>query len=76
MPFYEYKCTKCGHAFERMMPMLAENPECPECGERVNKLVSLSDFKVKGQPPRRWKPRKKSEPKSHVRNLKYARRKQ
>jgi len=41
MPTYEYKCRDCGHAFERYQ-RISEEPldECPECGGRVQRLIS------------------------------------
>ena len=33
MPTYEYKCSACGHAFERFHSMSATPiKKCPECG--------------------------------------------
>lgn len=52
MPIYEYLCRKCGHDFEKLMPMGAPTPgECPECGESgsINKKVSRSSVKFVGQ---------------------------
>jgi len=40
MPIYEYKCQKCGEAFE-FLARGAEKPKCPNCGSRrLKKLVS------------------------------------
>ena len=41
MPTYEYKCRDCGHAFERYQ-RISDDPleECPECGGRVQRLIS------------------------------------
>jgi putative FmdB family regulatory protein len=41
MPTYEYKCTACGHAFERFQPMSAEPiKRCPQCGKsKVKRLI-------------------------------------
>lgn len=48
MPVYEYACKKCGN-FE-IMQRISENPlkRCPTCGGKVNKLISLSAFHLKG----------------------------
>ena len=36
MPFYDYLCHSCGHAFEEMLPMAKRNgpcrKPCPSCG--------------------------------------------
>ena len=38
MPFYDYKCSKCEHAFEEFLPLKdRKKPErkiCPSCGEK------------------------------------------
>ena len=41
MPTYEYKCTACGHAFERFQSITAEPiKRCPECGKaKVKRLI-------------------------------------
>jgi putative FmdB family regulatory protein len=41
MPVYEYKCKKCGHAFERLQLRGAEKVRCPRCeGGQVIRLMS------------------------------------
>ncbi len=39
MPIYEYRCEKCGNAFEKLRPMReAEEPtDCPRCGQIIAK---------------------------------------
>ena len=33
MPIYEYRCRKCGHAFEKLVSSASASPgKCPECG--------------------------------------------
>jgi len=41
MPTYEYKCTQCGHRFERFQNM-TDRPVrvCPECGGPTERLIS------------------------------------
>ncbi len=41
MPTYEYKCSACGHAFERFHAMSAVPVKrCPECGKaKVKRLM-------------------------------------
>ena len=49
MPIYEYKCRKCGRQFETFQGI--SDPElksCKFCKGKVNKLVSLSSFSLKG----------------------------
>ena len=55
MPLYEYRCTKCGHEFDQLMPNSdAPNPSCPceedgePCGQTTERLVSRSSFHLKG----------------------------
>jgi putative FmdB family regulatory protein len=50
MPFYEYRCSECGHEFEAMQKM-SDQPlsECPACGKpALVKLVSATGFRLKG----------------------------
>ncbi|HUK87586.1 MAG TPA: zinc ribbon domain-containing protein [Terriglobales bacterium] len=64
MPLYEYQCRKCGHRFERIRKF-SDPPvkKCPECGGRVQQLLSppavqfkgsgwyVTDYARKGAPP-------------------------
>ena len=49
MPLYEYLCNKCGHRFERIQrfsdPMVKK---CPECGGRVEQVISAPAVQFKG----------------------------
>lgn len=50
MPFYEYKCAKCGHALEALQK-LSDPPlrKCPDCGKSaLKKLISPPVFRLKG----------------------------
>ncbi len=49
MPIYEYKCTVCGHRFEKLQS-ISEEPvkTCPVCGGAVKKLISNTSFILKG----------------------------
>lgn len=49
MPIYEYRCEDCGAHVERMQ-RITEPPltDCPKCGGKLHKLISLSSFKLKG----------------------------
>lgn len=41
MPTYEFKCKKCGHLFERFLP-ITDNSKvgCPICGSDSERLIS------------------------------------
>jgi putative FmdB family regulatory protein len=43
MPTYEYKCTACGHAFEKFQSIKAAPiKKCPECGKsKVKRLIGM-----------------------------------
>ena len=49
MPLYEYECKKCGHRFERIQkfsdPMVKR---CPECGGKVEQMISAPAVQFKG----------------------------
>ena len=49
MPLYEYECKKCGYRFERIQrfsdPMVKK---CPECGGKVEQLISAPAVQFKG----------------------------
>ena len=49
MPIYEYGCSKCQKIHE-VTQKLADKPltKCPECGGKVEKLISRSSFALKG----------------------------
>ena len=50
MPFYEYKCTSCGHE-EEVLQKVSDKPlkKCPECGKStMKKMVSAAAFRLKG----------------------------
>lgn len=51
MPIYEYRCSHCGHQFERLQKMSDPDPErCPDCGVEggVSRLISPVGFRLKG----------------------------
>jgi putative FmdB family regulatory protein len=49
MPIYEYECLDCGKKFEIFQKM-SEGPlkECNVCRGRLNRLISLCSFQLKG----------------------------
>lgn len=50
MPFYEYRCTNCGHELEALQKIAeAALTTCPDCQqETLVKLVSAAGFQLKG----------------------------
>lgn len=48
MPLFEYKCKICG-VFENLQFTSAALRKCPVCKGSVEKLVSLSNFKLVGE---------------------------
>ena len=49
MPMYEYKCESCDNQFE-LRQKFSDPPatDCPQCGGKVNKLISSAAFALKG----------------------------
>jgi putative FmdB family regulatory protein len=49
MPLYEYECTKCGHRFEKIRKFSDKQiTKCPECGGRVEQMLSAPAVQFKG----------------------------
>ena len=49
MPMYEYKCESCGLVFEvRQKFSDAPLTSCRDCAGPVKKIISRSDFSLKG----------------------------
>jgi putative FmdB family regulatory protein len=49
MPLYEYQCKKCGHRFERIQLFSdAMVKKCPECGGKVEQMISAPAVQFKG----------------------------
>jgi putative FmdB family regulatory protein len=49
MPLYEYQCQKCGHRFERIQRFSdAMVKKCPECGGKVEQMISAPAVQFKG----------------------------
>jgi len=49
MPLYEYQCKKCGHRFERIQLFSdAMVNKCPECGGKVEQMISAPAVQFKG----------------------------
>jgi putative FmdB family regulatory protein len=49
MPLYEFYCEKCDKDFELMRSMNDDtNVDCPECSNKLTKMISTSSFSLKG----------------------------
>lgn len=50
MPIYEFKCSACGHSFERLQKLSDADPTtCPECGrDQVARQVTAPAFRLAG----------------------------
>ncbi len=49
MPIYEYQCQKCKEVFEIFHKIDEEcNPACPKCLGKAKKLISATNFILKG----------------------------
>jgi putative FmdB family regulatory protein len=52
MPFYDYRCFKCGKILELLVPLTVTTlPLCPDCGAMMEKQLSTPGgfvFKGKG----------------------------
>ena len=50
MPIYEFRCTECDEVSEEMLSFKNKKKtiECPICGSRSEKILSLGSFHLKG----------------------------
>ena len=49
MPLYEYLCQKCGHRFEKIQKFSdAMLKKCPECGGKIEQVISAPAVQFKG----------------------------
>jgi putative FmdB family regulatory protein len=49
VPIYEYRCTKCGHVFEKIQKFSDPHvSECPKCGAEVQQVISAPAVQFKG----------------------------
>jgi putative FmdB family regulatory protein len=49
MPNYEYLCQKCGHRFEKIQKFSdAMVKKCPECGGKLEQVISAPAVQFKG----------------------------
>jgi len=50
MPFYDYKCKKCGYEIKDLKKSIKDNSKeiCPKCNEEMLLIISNSYFELKG----------------------------
>lgn len=49
MPLYPYRCTKCGHRFEKIQSFNSEpETECPKCGGKLERPLTAPGLQFKG----------------------------
>ena len=49
MPIYEYECAKCSGVHEAIQKFSdAPLKKCPKCGGKLNKIMSMNAFHLKG----------------------------
>jgi len=49
LPLYPYRCTKCGHKFEKIQSFSAEVEKvCPKCGGVLERPLTVPGFNFKG----------------------------
>lgn len=49
MPLYPYRCTQCGHSFEKIQSF-SDEPEtvCPKCGGKLERPLTAPGLQFKG----------------------------
>jgi len=49
LPLYEYRCTQCGHHFEKIQSFSsAEETECPKCHGKLERPLTAPALQFKG----------------------------
>jgi len=49
LPLYPYRCTKCGHRFEKIQSFSSEpETECPQCGGALERPLTVPGLSFKG----------------------------
>jgi len=51
MPLYEYECPYCGskQTIQLALAHLNDDVSCPECHETMHRVISCTNFKLKGK---------------------------
>ena len=50
MPNYKFKCLKCGHAFQKLLPAGHDEQKCLECGHHeTQKLLEAPGVQFIGE---------------------------
>lgn len=49
MPLYPYRCTQCGHRFEKIQSFQSEpETKCPKCGGALERPLTAPGLQFKG----------------------------
>jgi putative FmdB family regulatory protein len=48
MPLYEFECDYCGVTVELLEKKYKESIKCPYCGGEAKKIMSSTNFSLKG----------------------------
>jgi len=48
IPIYEYLCTSCNKSFSILQKSYTQKIQCNKCGGKLEKLISKSNFHLKG----------------------------
>lgn len=49
MPLYPYRCTQCGHRFEKIQSFNSKSETtCPQCGGALERLLTAPGLQFKG----------------------------
>ena len=49
MPIYDFECEECGHVQEELILTKDDIPKCMECGNDMKRIMSSSNFILKGR---------------------------